>query len=169
VAGLSPRVVLEIGTARGGTLFLFTRVAGPEAKLISIDLPGGPFGGGYPRWKVPLYKSFARGRQKIYLLRKDSYDPRTLEEVERILGGEKVDFLFIDGDHTYEGVKRDFEIYSPLVRKGGIVAFHDIVPGHPKHVGGVPRFWNEIKMRYRYIEIVEDWRQSSCGIGMIYA
>ena len=89
VAGLRPRVVLEVGTARGGTLFLFTRVADTNAKIISIDLPGGPFGGGYPKWKVPLYKSFARGRQKIYLLRRDSHDPRTLEEVERILGVRK--------------------------------------------------------------------------------
>jgi len=75
---------LASGTAGGGTLFLFTRVADPEAKIISIDLPGGPFGGGYPRWKIPLYKSFSRGRQKIYLLRRDSHDPRTLEEVRRI-------------------------------------------------------------------------------------
>jgi hypothetical protein len=32
------------------------------------------------------------------------------------LGGERVDFIFIDGDHTYEGVKRDFEMHSPLMR-----------------------------------------------------
>jgi hypothetical protein len=74
-AELRPRVVLEIGTARGGTLFLFTRAADPNAKIISIDLPGGPFGGGYLKWKVPLYKSFAKGGQRIYLLREDSHDP----------------------------------------------------------------------------------------------
>jgi cephalosporin hydroxylase len=103
VAGLRPRVVLEIGTAGGGTLFLFTRVADPNAKIISIDLPGGPFGGGYPKWRAALYRSFARGGQEIYLLRRSSHDPRTLYEVKRILGGERVDFLFIDGDHTYLG------------------------------------------------------------------
>jgi cephalosporin hydroxylase len=58
VAALRPRVVLEIGTAGGGTLFLFTRAADPDAKIISIDLSGGPFGSGYPSWKIPLYKSF---------------------------------------------------------------------------------------------------------------
>jgi cephalosporin hydroxylase len=126
VAELKPKVVLEIGTAGGGTLFLFTRVADPEAKIISIDLPGGLFGvlgHGYPRWKICLYKSFSRKGQKIYLIREDSHDPQTLEEVKRILGGEKVDFLFIDGDHTYEGVKKDFEMYSPLVREGGLLLF----------------------------------------------
>jgi len=107
MADLKPRVILEIGTAGGGTLFLFTRAADPNAKIISIDLPGGPFGGGYPKWRTTLYKSFARGGQKIYLLRRNSHDPRTLYEVERILGGERVDLLFIDGDHTYLGVKRE--------------------------------------------------------------
>jgi cephalosporin hydroxylase len=168
VAGLRPKVVLEIGTAGGGTLFLFTRVADLEAKLISIDLPGGPFGGGYPRWKVPLYKSFAKGGQRIYLLRGDSHDPRTLEEVERILGGERVDFLFIDGDHTYEGVKSDFEMYSPLVREGGIVALHDIVPGPPEKVGGVPKFWCQIRRHFRHLEIAKDWNQGGFGIGVLY-
>ncbi|MEM4674909.1 MAG: class I SAM-dependent methyltransferase, partial [Nitrososphaerota archaeon] len=106
-------------------------------------MPGGPFGGGYPEWRIPLYKSFAKEGQRIHLIRADSHDPKTLEIVKRILGDGKLDFLFIDGDHTYEGVKRDFEIYSPLVRRGGIIAFHDIVPGPPENVGGVPTFWNE--------------------------
>jgi cephalosporin hydroxylase len=168
VVELGPKVVLEIGTAGGGTLFLFTRVADPEAKIISIDLPGGPFGGGYPRWKIPLYKSFSRGGQRIYLVRRDSHDPRTLEEVRKILGGEKVNFLFIDGDHTYEGVKRDFEMYSPLVRNGGVIAFHDICP-HPPETGcEVSRFWNEVKQRHKYAEIVEDWNQKWAGIGVLY-
>jgi cephalosporin hydroxylase len=168
VAALRPRVVLEIGTAGGGTLFLFTRAADPNAKIISIDLPGGPFGGGYPRWKIPLYKSFSKEGQEIYLIRRDSHDPQTLEEVKRILGGERVDFLFIDGDHTYEGVKRDFEMYSPLVREGGIIAFHDICPHPPETKCEVNRFWNEIKQRYKFAEIVEDRDQKWAGIGVLY-
>jgi cephalosporin hydroxylase len=169
VERLKPKAVLEIGTAGGGTLFLFTRVADPKTTIISIDLPGGPFEGGYPKWKIPLYKSFSKNGQKIYLIRRDSHDPQTLEGVKRILGGEKVGFLFIDGDHTYEGVKMDFEIYSPLVKKGGIIAFHDIVPGPPEAVGGVPRFWAEIKHKYRCVELVNDWSQNGYGIGVIFA
>jgi predicted O-methyltransferase YrrM len=87
-----------------------------------------------------------------------------------------LDFLFIDGDHSYEGVKKDFEIYSSLVRKGGIIAFHDIVPDYytrygirtPSYTGGVPKFWNEIKYNYRYIEIIEDPNQDGYGIGVLY-
>ncbi|MEM2742136.1 MAG: class I SAM-dependent methyltransferase [Nitrososphaeria archaeon] len=166
---VNPKNIVEIGTAGGGTLFLFAQVARSDALLISIDLPGGPFGGGYPAWKIPFYKSFARyATQRIELLRADSHDLNTLEKVKEILGDAQLDFLFIDGDHTYEGVKKDFEMYGPLVRKGGIMAFHDIVPGHPEHVGGVPKFWSEIKLRYKYIEIVEDWNQGGYGIGVIY-
>lgn len=36
-----------------------------------------------------------------------------------------IDFLHIDGDHTYEGVKIDWELYSPKVRRGGYITIHD--------------------------------------------
>ena len=49
-----PRFLLEIGTARGGTLFLFTRVSSSDALIISVDLPGGLFGGGYPELRKLL-------------------------------------------------------------------------------------------------------------------
>lgn len=114
---IKPKTILEIGTANGGTLFLFCQVADPNATIISIDLPGGKFGGGYPKWKIPLYKSFAKKNQKIYLIRANSHKQETLEKVKKILDDKKVDFLFIDGDHSYGGVKKDFEIYSRLVER----------------------------------------------------
>ena len=163
-----PKVVLEIGTANGGTLFLFSRILPKDAIIISIDLPEGKFGGGYPKWKIPLYKSFVKGNQKLYLLRKDSHQKETLNEVLKILSGNLLDFLFIDGDHSYEGVKKDFEMYSPLVKKRGIVSFHDVTPGKPKNVGGVPQFWKEVKSKYKHREIVKDWKQGGYGIGVIY-
>lgn len=39
-----------------------------------------------------------------------------------------MDFLFIDGDHSIEGCRYDFEQYSPLLKTGGFVAFHDYYP-----------------------------------------
>lgn len=163
---IKPRSILEIGTANGGTLFLFCQVADPNAIIISIDLPGGKFGGGYPRWKIPLYKSFAKQNQKIYLLRENSHSQRTFQKIKQILKGKKIDFLFIDGDHTYEGVKKDFEMYSKLVKR--IIALHDIVyhPYVPKCQ--VNRFWKEVKQKYKTKEIISSPAQTWAGIGVIF-
>jgi predicted O-methyltransferase YrrM len=166
-----PQAVLEIGTAAGGTLFLLSRVAADDALLVSVDLRRGQFGGGYPAWRAPLYRSFAREAQRIELVVGDSHEPRTLQRIHLLLEGRPLDLLFIDGDHTYEGVKQDLADYAPLVRPNGLIAFHDIVPGGPgKHgdPGGVPAFWQELRAQNAgAAEIVADWEWGSCGIGVI--
>jgi len=84
------------------------------------------------------------------------------------LKGRPVDFLFIDGDHTYAGVKSDFEFYSQLVRGGGIIALHDIVEHSKDKSVEVQRFWHQIRAKYHYQEIVKDSNQGWGGIGLIY-
>jgi len=160
--------VLEIGTATGGTLFLLARTAAENALIISVDLPCGPFGGGYPGWRIPLYRSFAMGGQKIRLMRADSHSDSTIGKVKELLGGKTVDILYIDGDHTYEGVKKDFDAYAPLVKKGGLIVFHDIAK-HPPATGcDVYSFWQEIKVRYRHAEFIADKDQTGFGIGALF-
>jgi cephalosporin hydroxylase len=171
-----PKVVLEIGTASGGTLFLFARMAAEDATLISIDLRKGKFGGGYPLWRVPFYHGFASDRQTVKLVRGDSHSGEVRERVSSLLGGRPVDVLFIDGDHTYEGVKSDFNGYTPLVANRGLIALHDIVPGTLEAstggdkellVGEVPQFWQELRDRFVFSELVEDWAQGAFGIGVL--
>lgn len=118
-------------------------------------------------WRIPLYRSFARPGQRIHLLRRDSHDPSTLKALLDVLGGRKVDFLFIDGDHSYDGVKRDFEIYRTLVRPGGMIGLHDIVPHSAESGCEVNRFWNEIRGSFDSVELVEDRRSQFGGIGLI--
>jgi predicted O-methyltransferase YrrM len=173
VAEIRPRRMLEIGTANGGSLFAFMRVCAPDAHVISVDLPHGKFGGGYPIWKVPIYKSFGERGQRLDLLRGDSHSPETLASVKSLLGGETLDFLFIDGDHSYEGVRHDFESYRSLVRPGGLIAFHDIAPPHAgvsKEMydpGDVPQFWTELKAQYGGQEFVDPSGHGCFGIGII--
>ena len=168
VARQQPRVILEIGTAKGGTLVAWSRIA--TELVISIDMFGGAGGGGYPKAKAKLFHQFAIDRPgvEIVLLRDDSHALETREHVKEILAGRTIDFLFIDGDHTYEGVRRDFEIWSVLVTPGGHVAFHDIL--HPPEVRDceVDRLWAELKQQYpQYFEIVADPRQGWGGIGVL--
>jgi predicted O-methyltransferase YrrM len=67
-----------------------------------------------------------------------------------------IDMLFIDGDHTYEGVKNDWSLFVPHVTEFGIVVFHDTIwglrppsPRMAKELGarqmGVPRFVDELR------------------------
>jgi len=167
ISSIQPKFIVEIGTARGGTLFLLTKFSNIEAHIISIDLPGGQFGGGYPYPLKFFYKSFKSKNQKLTLIRKNSHSPSTFQKLKKILKTHKLDLLFIDGDHTYKGVKKDFEMYSTLVKKNGIIAFHDIVPHLPELNCQVNKFWNEIKSKYRYEEFIESKDQKICGIGII--
>lgn len=68
----------------------------------------------------------------------DSHDKKTLEALKALLNEMPINLLFIDGDHTYGGVKKDYEMYAPLVEN--IIALHDI--SSPKH--GVWMFWDEL-------------------------
>jgi predicted O-methyltransferase YrrM len=164
-----PRVVLEIGTGRGGTLFLFAAVAQADAVLVSIDAATteGVFGGrrAYRR-RAQLYRALGAPGQRVVFIAADSHRDETHREVEAALRGRPIDLLFIDGDHTRAGVEADFRMYSPLVRKGGLVAFHDIVPGPAEHVGGVPVFWQHVRDPSS-LEFVDDWEQGGCGIGVL--
>jgi predicted O-methyltransferase YrrM len=169
VCGLKPQRVLEVGTARGGTLYLWTQAATDDATIVSVDLPMGDFGGAYPVEKVPFYQEFARPAQQLHLLRKDSHDQQTVLEVRQLFGGGAVDFAFIDGDHTYDGVKADFFNYGPLVRPGGLIAFHDILTRPDMPSIQVDRFWQELKGKYRTHDIIgSDASGRKIGIGLLY-
>jgi predicted O-methyltransferase YrrM len=56
--------------------------------------------------------------------------------------------LFIDGDHSYEESRKDFELWSPFVVEGGLIAFHDI-----GNAPGVTKFYKELLQRGGYIEL----------------
>jgi predicted O-methyltransferase YrrM len=172
-----PRTVVEIGTDKGGTLFAWCQLASPEALLVSIDLPKGLFGGGYS-WRDArrFRKFFTQPDQRLYALRRDSHDPKTLQRLEGILAGGAIDFLMIDGDHTYDGVKRDWELYGPLVAPGGLIAFHDILrhefQAERPEPCDVDRFWEELAPRHETAEFTQPGDDRGYGewggIGVVF-
>jgi len=170
VAGRKPKVVVEIGTARGGTLSLLCRYAASDAVIISVDLPYGRNGGGYPRWKEKMYRRFAQKDQTLHLLRADSHDPATLEEVRALLPDLQVEFLLIDADHSYDGVKTDYDLYAPLVIEGGVIAIHDALENTSDPSIDVNRFWDQLaKSKTLQTDmIVQDPTQGSYGFGLVF-
>ena len=74
---------------------------------------------------------------------------------------QSVDLLHIDGFHSYEAIKEDFDSWLPKVNPNGIILLHDI---HVRrNTFGVYKFWSEIKTRYTTIEFV-----GSHGLGVVF-
>lgn len=92
-------------------------------------------------------------KQQDFIICGDSTKKETLEELKKRLNGRMIDLLFIDGWHTYDVVKSDWEMYSPLAKH--LVALHDInwkinyYPDDKKvnpngDVPSVNKLWNEL-------------------------
>ena len=164
VAELKPARILEIGTYRAGTLLLWTQIA--SERVVTCDLE-------IAAHMVPLYEQFPPPRSscRIRVLQGDSHSPDFRARVGTALGG-PVDFLFIDGDHTSEGVRQDYESYRSFVRPGGLIALHDIVQNQPVPGNQVHRFWTQLRAQLpadSMRELIEDPSQCGYGIGLIEA
>lgn len=156
VQHINPTVLLEIGSWRGHLQRTFEQ-AFPALELqmgIELDVKN-------IRWMEDNIGLPG----KCLIFAGISYSRDMVLVVEKMLKGRVIDFLFIDGDHTYDAVKLDFETYLPFVRKGGIIAFHDVIVRDNPDIE-VGRFWNEIRHNYRHTLHVGDG--SATGTGILY-
>jgi cephalosporin hydroxylase len=131
---VDPLVIVEIGVDQGGTFHAFEEAA-PLADVIGIDI-------GYGRWSSGPPLADPR------VIIGDSHLPSTRIELERRLAGRPIDFLFIDGDHSFDGVAEDYWKYMPMVRTGGLVALHDVAHHSPETGVQVAEFWQRVKHRH---------------------
>jgi len=160
VAQLKPRIILEIGTARAGTLLIWAGLA--SDRVLTCDLFHSPA-------QRPLLEALPPRDSgcQVSLLTGDSHTPGFKQRVASALGKEKVDFLFIDGDHTEAGVEQDYEDYKEFVCPGGLIAFHDIVAKQAIPTNQVYPFWERVKQSRDYKEFVDDREQTGFGIGLL--
>jgi predicted O-methyltransferase YrrM len=169
LATRAPQHVVEIGMLKGGTAELWHALA--SGLVVSVDLPGGRFGGA----DHGLGQDACEARNAALAARLprfrgvlgDSHQEATRARVQAVLGGAQVDLLFVDGDHTYEGVLADYRMYAPLVRPGGIIAFHDILdtPLHRAAGCRVDRLWQELPGHKAVFAGGHGWG----GIGVTFA
>lgn len=148
-----PRRLLEIGSLFGGTLWYWSQLPSLE-QLVAVDLPSDwdevahEVRAGRPQWSEWM------GHLDFHDFQADSHLDRTVERVIEVLTGQ-FDVAFIDGDHSAEGVWRDFDLWSPLVRPGGVVAFHDTIPNGTNHEPGVVKLCAELKWKYPSVEFFD--------------
>jgi cephalosporin hydroxylase len=162
---LAPQRICEIGTASGGTNFLLSHGLASTTEIIAIDL--------FVRNRIRLRALIPHGTS-IHLVDGSSYDSSTVARVERLLDGNKLDVLFIDGDHRYAGALADFLAYRPFVRDGGLIVFHDIQPDgrerglrSRQNSGGVPLLWRQLRPAFEHREFIGSPSQLGFGIGVL--
>lgn len=141
---LSPTVdktMIEIGSFVGESTVLFAQTF---KSVIAID----PFLEGYDDADPTSYLFEFKNVYQTYLERTGDHKNiqtivSTSDDAISQLRGSKYDFIYIDGLHTYEGVKRDIENYLPLVKSGGHIGGHDYTDIVP-HLVGVKRAVDEM-------------------------
>lgn len=147
LANISAKTVVEIGCFIGiSTLWLAAGMASSNirGRLYAIDtyvpkFPWPPFHYSCivnPKSLVQDAIDSAGFSDIIHLIESDSKSAAS--HLESWLGTDEIDLLFIDGDHSIDGCKSDFDLYAPRVAVGGYIIFHDIFPAYCGHAG--PRF-----------------------------
>jgi predicted O-methyltransferase YrrM len=153
------KTVLEIGAGPCGTAVYFAEAVGPEGYVVSVDLPADM--GGTP----PQYEQMAKAKAENWeLVRGYSVEQGTVEAVKKALGGRQVGLLFIDGEHTLDAARSDYETYRPLLEKDGIIAFHDIT------LPELWPFWCGLRAKrhpVRSMEFIDSKERIGFGIGAL--
>jgi cephalosporin hydroxylase len=159
----NPKITVEIGSKFGGTFMIWNEVF--DGIKISVDLVAGIHGGITREETDKRNDLFNSKYNDCVFIEGNSHEQSTYDKLVEVLDGKEVDFMFIDGDHTYEGVKQDFKMYSPLVKKGGHVAFHDIndTEYHRGRNVFVEQLWTELEGDKIEFNVNEEWG----GIGVI--
>jgi hypothetical protein len=129
------RVIVEIGVDFGFSLFTFC-IDFPDAVVFGVD--------SYKEYEhasraMDHVLSHIKEFDNAVLKMKDSESAyKEWREADKYLD---IDILHIDGDHTYEGVSKDFEMWSQAVRPGGVILFHDI----NAHAASVGKFFDGLE------------------------
>ena len=163
---------VEIGSMAGASYYIYSGLCGPGAKAITIeDGRRGPATRSRLKRAIKLLQN---DRLNPEWIRGSSHSKEALDSLKEILAGAPIDFLHIDGDHSAAGSWQDWEMYSPLMRPGGIVAFHDIRARTPCHVDEA---WSKVRLsghltretcRGRFPKRGGSGSHKPCGIGLVY-
>ena len=138
IKDLDKDLMMEIGTRYGHSAKIWEEIG--FEKIILLD--------------ISFYGLLYELDNKFILIEGNSNNNVTFKKVSKEIDNSKLNFLFIDGGHSYGEVKKDFYLYKDFVKDNGVIVFHDLeLPG-----AGVRKFFDEIKLDYKQtFEIKNDY------------
>ena len=162
VRNTRPKVVVELGTHKGTSLFSFCQAAkdaGMDTWICAIDTwQGDKHAGFYDGSVLQEVKKIVHAN---YAKVNCTLIQKTFDDALPQFADRSIDILHIDGLHTYEAVKHDYETWRGKVREDGIILFHDIVVREKDF--GVFKFWDELKKEHRTLQFPH-----SNGLGVLF-
>lgn len=157
-----PKTLVELGTHFGCSFFAFLQAAkdlGLDTDVWAVDTWAGDEHAGYygnEVWEiVEKTRSGSFARQRGHMLRK-LFDDALADFADR-----SVDVLHIDGFHSYDAVKHDYETWERKLADDAIVLFHDVAPSTEY---GSARYWAELKQKHPHY----DFLHHSWGLGILF-
>lgn len=158
---VQPGVLVELGTHAGNSYFSFCQAVRDESltsRCYAVDTWKGDEQAG--SYEDRVYDMVNRHNESQYKNFSTLYR-MTFDEALGRFQDRSVDLLHIDGLHTYEAVRHDFETWLPKLAPGAIVLFHDI--GVYGQDFGVWKLWAKLKKQYpRRLEFGH-----SAGLGVL--
>lgn len=139
---LRPSIIVELGTQAGMSYFTFCQAVaehGVPARCYAVDTWAGDEHTG--AYDDSVYGKVAEHNAANYAAFSELLRMRFEEAIHRF-EPESIDLLHIDGFHTYDAVRADFESWYPKVMPGGIVLFHDIAARMMDF--GAWKYWDEL-------------------------
>ncbi len=165
---LRPNTCVEIGSARGLSACLVGQALkeNGKGKLYAID----------PHATTEWNDGNSIDSYSVMLANIEKFGVNSQVEIIRDYSSnvskawdKTIDMLFIDGDHSYEGVKADWEAFSPHVKKFGVVVFHDTTWEYHRDSEwfrsdmGVPKFVEDLRVAGFQVITIDEY----CGISMV--
>lgn len=149
--------LIEVGVWHGVTTCRLRRAMSPGGVLLAVD-PYAKGRLGFSAQKYVAEREVAKvANGSVHWIRQTGVE--AAREYARS-GSKPIDFIFIDGDHSYDGLRVDWEAWSGLVGVGGVVALHDSCSSAERQIedAGSVCYTREVIMhdaRFKVLEIVD--------------
>lgn len=142
-----PKTIVELGVHNGSSFFAFCQA------IATLNLDSVSFG--VDTWKGDEHAGMYTEEvfEKVAAYNTDKFSRfstlirSTFDEATNYFSNGTINLLHIDGLHTYEAVKHDFDTWRPKLSTDAIVLFHDINVRERNF--GVFKLWEELKLQYR--------------------